>query len=86
MDISHTYFHIPVAEIHRRFVRITYKGQSLKMTYLPYGLSSAKVFAVVTNLVAETLHYQNVKTIVYLDDFLLTQDREVLMVQQKLAY
>ncbi|KAI5637758.1 reverse transcriptase (RNA-dependent DNA polymerase) domain-containing protein [Phthorimaea operculella] len=85
IDISQAYYHIPITTGHQRFLSFLYKNKFFHMTCLPFGLASApSIFAKVTNWIAQYLREQNIKTIVYLDDFLIMhQDKEILKQQSR---
>lgn len=83
IDLSQAYFHLPIAVSHRRFLRICYNNQVLQLKALPFGLCSApRTFATVSNWIAEILRAKGIRTIVYLDDFLIANQNKGLLATQ----
>ncbi|KAI8442411.1 hypothetical protein MSG28_005925 [Choristoneura fumiferana] len=83
IDLHQAYFHLPIAETHRRFLRVYYNQEVLQLTALPFGLSSApRTFAAVSNWIAEFLRKRGIRLLVYLDDYILAnQDKDKLAEQ-----
>ncbi|CAG9131889.1 unnamed protein product [Plutella xylostella] len=84
IDISQAYYHVPIHVKHRPFLSLAYGGETYQMTCLPFGLSSApSIFSKITNWLAHSFRQQGIKTIVYLDDFLIVhQDPQILQTQK----
>lgn len=80
IDISNAYYHVPVADSHRRYLSFAFKDHIYNMNCLPFGLSSApSIFSKISNFVASLLRKEGIRTIVYLDDFLLLNDDPVAL-------
>ncbi|CAG9132973.1 unnamed protein product [Plutella xylostella] len=72
IDISQAYFHVAIVKSKRCFLRLIYRNELLEMTCLPFGLSSApSAYASITAWIAQLLRDEGIRTLVYLDDFLL---------------
>ncbi|KOB76319.1 reverse transcriptase, partial [Operophtera brumata] len=83
IDISNAYYHVPVWDSHRRYLSFAFGKNIYNMNCLPFGLSSApSVFSKISNWVASLLREKGIRTIVYLDDFLLLNKDAILLAQQ----
>lgn len=83
IDISQAYFHIPIEKNHRRFLCFAYQDNVYEMTCLPFGLASAPAaFAKVTNWIAQQLRQENLRVLVYLDDFLIIHEDPMILEEQ----
>lgn len=72
VDLKDAYFHVPIAQRHRQFLRFAYRGRHWQFKVLPFGLSlSPRVF---TRCVAAALTHprsRGLKILPYLDDWLI---------------
>ena len=60
IDVKDPYFHIPIHSKSRRFLRVSFKGESYQFRALPFCLSSAPwLFTMVARKFALLIHTQN---------------------------
>ena len=78
IDLKDAYFHIPIAQGCRKWLRFIWKGSPFQFRALPFGLSQAPW--IFTTMVRELCRYVRAKGVrlrVYLDDWaILSQSRE----------
>jgi len=83
LDFKDAYFHIPMAEEHRRFIAFKWKGVPYVFNCLVFGLtSSPRIFSKVMKAVVAYLRAQGIRMIFYLDDWLILAETKEKLMQQ----
>ncbi|VDI49374.1 Hypothetical predicted protein [Mytilus galloprovincialis] len=78
LDLKDAYFHIPIHETHKKYLRFCVNNQCYQFRVLCFGPTSApRIFTKVCSVVAAHLRAQNIRLATYLDDwFLLNQTKK----------
>jgi hypothetical protein len=77
LDLSDAYFHIPIHQASRRYLRFLHQGVVWQFRALPFGLNTApRVFTKVTAPLAAYAHLHGVNLHLYIDDWLLNPASE----------
>lgn len=72
IDLEDAYLLVPIDPEYRKFLCFSFQGQVYQFNALPFGLSSAPyVFTKILKPVAAYLRERGLKSVIYLDDFLL---------------
>ena len=72
IDFKDAYFHIPIQEQSRKYLRFHVQGQTYKFKALPFGLSTAPLeFTVVAKEVKLTAIHKGIRIHQYLEDWLV---------------
>ena len=72
LDFKDAYFHIPIQEKSRKYLRFHVQGQTYQFKALPFGLSTAPMeFTVVAKEVKLMATHQGIRIHQYLDDWLV---------------
>jgi len=72
LDLKDAYFHIPIHNTHRKFLRFCIQGKMYQFVALCFGPAQApRVFTKIVTVVAAHLRMQNVRLASYLDDWLV---------------
>ena len=72
IDFKDTYFHIPIQEQSRKYLRFFTQGRTYQFKALPFGLSTAPLeFTVVVNEVKLMAMHKGIRIHQYLDDWLV---------------
>ena len=72
IDLKDAYFHVPVHQSARKYLRFFFQGVVYQFRALPFGLATApRVFTMVIRQLAKYLHQRGVKFHYYLDDWLI---------------
>ena len=81
LDLSDAYFHLPIFPNHRKYMRFYVQNQSYQWKAMCFGPTCApRVFTKVVSVVAAYLRTQNIRLVIYLDDWLIVnQDKNQLL-------
>ena len=72
IDFKDAYFHIPIQEQSRKYLRFHVQGQTYQFKALPFGLSTAPLkFTVVAKEVKLVATHKGIRIHQYLDDWLV---------------
>ena len=72
LDFSDAYFHIPINQVSRKYLRFHLEDQTLQFQTLPFGLSTAPVeFTIVVKEVKLMVQAKGIQLPQYLDDWLI---------------
>ena len=96
IDLKDAYFHVPIKDQAKKFLRFTVRETVYQFQALPFGLTTApKEFTRVTAILASIVHRKGINLHLYLDDWLLraksyqkclTQTKEVLTDMTQLGF
>ena len=76
VDLKDAYFHIPIVERHRKYLRFAFQNKSYEFCVLPFGLSLApKVFSMTLDRALAPLRSRGIRVLSYLDDLLILADK-----------
>lgn len=84
LDLSDAYLHIPIFQKHRKFLRFSVQNRCYQWKVLCFGPTSApRVFTKMVSVVAAFLRTQNVRLVVYLDDWLVVNQSKNQLYQDR---
>ena len=82
IDLKDAYLTVPMAEVHRKYLRFQWQGKIYEFKSLPFGLASAPLaFTKLLRPVVAFLRQRGVRLVVYLDDILLMAETPELLQQ-----
>ena len=72
VDLKDAYLHVPMREVHHRYLRFAWRGQAYQFQAMPFGLSTApRAFTKILQPLIAYLRMQGISLYAYLDDILL---------------
>ena len=75
LDLKDAYFHVPIHQASRQFLRFVWEGRSYQFRALCFGLSTApQVFTRVMAPVSLLCHQRGIRLLRYIDDWLIVAD------------
>lgn len=80
IDLKDAYHLIPIAALHRKYLRFTFNGLLYQYNCLPFGLSCApRIFTKLLKPLITSLREKGMMLVVYLDDFLILENSECVV-------
>ena len=77
LDLKDAYFHVPVRQAHRRFLRFAFMGVAYEYQCLPFGYSLApRTFSKCVEAALGPLRRQGKRVLFYLDDLQILSSSE----------
>lgn len=79
VDLKDAYYVVPIHHEHRKFLRFIFEEKLFQFTCLPFGLcTSPYIFTKILKPVVNKLRSKGMLSIVYLDDFLITENSKAV--------
>lgn len=75
IDLKDAYYLIKIKESHQKYLRFRFRNNIYEFCCMPFGLTSApRVFTKLLKPVIHILRKQKIKSVIYLDDFLIMNE------------
>ena len=85
IDLSDAYFHVPIFQKHHPYMRFCIANQCYQWKAMCFGPTCApRIFTKLVSVVAAYLRTQNIRMSVYLDDWLIVNQNQQQLVQDRL--
>ena len=70
IDLKDTFLHVPIAHMHRKYLRFRIEGTAFQFRALPFGLTTSPlIFTHIVKTVGAYAHSQGLNMLLYLDDW-----------------
>ena len=88
IELQDAYFHVPIHQTSRKYLRFAFENEVYQFRVLPFGLNTApQIFTRLGHTLTGYLHSLGISVIPYLDDWLFHHsDRQVLLYHQSTEY
>ena len=84
LDLKDAYFHVPICQTHRKFLRFSVLGKNYQFKALCFGpMSAPRVFTKILSGVAAHLRKHNIRLATFLDDWLLVNKSQIGLVKDR---
>ncbi|VDI09965.1 Hypothetical predicted protein [Mytilus galloprovincialis] len=84
LDLSDAYFHVPIFQGHRQYMRFCVQNQCYQWKAMCFGPTCApRIFTKIVSVVAAYLRAQNVRMVVYLDDWMIINQDKIQLLKDR---